>query len=36
VTDHTAIDYDWVARESQLVIDCRNAIRNGGPNVVKL
>jgi len=36
VTDHTAIDYDWVARESQLVIDCRNAIRKGGPNVVKL
>jgi len=36
VTDHRDFDYDLVARESALVVDCRNAIRSRGPNIVKL
>ena len=36
VTDHSGFDYDLIVRESALVVDCRNAIREGAPNVVKL
>ena len=36
VTDHSCLDYDLVARESALVMDCRNAIRTKAANVVKL
>jgi UDP-N-acetyl-D-glucosamine dehydrogenase len=36
VTDHKDFDYDLIARESALVVDCRNAIRTKGPNIVKL
>ncbi len=36
VTDHSAFDYECIAQESALVVDCRNAIRNGAPNIVKL
>ncbi len=36
VTDHSAFDYELIARESALVVDCRNALRGKGPNVVKL
>ena len=36
VTDHNAVDYDRIAQESALVVDCRNAIRNSATNVVKL
>jgi UDP-N-acetyl-D-glucosamine dehydrogenase len=35
VTDHTAVDYDLVARHAPLVIDTRGVYRSGGPNVVK-
>jgi UDP-N-acetyl-D-glucosamine dehydrogenase len=36
VTDHGAFDYDLVQRESRLIVDCRNAIRKGAANVVRL
>jgi UDP-N-acetyl-D-glucosamine dehydrogenase len=36
VTDHKAFDFDTIARSSSLVVDCRNAIRQDAPNVVKL
>ncbi len=36
VTDHTCFDYGLVVRESALVVDCRNAVRERAPNVVKL
>jgi UDP-N-acetyl-D-glucosamine dehydrogenase len=36
VTNHASFDYDLVARESALVVDCRNALPKGAPNVVKL
>ena len=36
VTDHDSFDYAMVARESALVVDCRNAVRTKGPNIVKL
>ncbi|MBM3790842.1 MAG: nucleotide sugar dehydrogenase [Acidobacteria bacterium] len=36
VTDHGDFDYDLVAAESKLVVDCRNAVRTKGPNIVKL
>jgi len=34
-TDHSIIDYDWVARNSPLVIDTRNAIKKKRKNVIK-
>jgi len=34
-TDHSVIDYDWVARNSPLVIDTRNAIKKKRKNVIK-
>jgi UDP-N-acetyl-D-glucosamine dehydrogenase len=36
ITDHSCLDYDLVARESPLVMDCRNAIRSKASNIVKL
>lgn len=36
VTDHKDFDYDLVAREAPLVVDCRNAIGAKGTNIVKL
>ena len=35
VTDHTAVDYELVAREASLIVDTRGVYRRGGPNVVK-
>ena len=35
VTDHSAVDYDFVAAHSPLVIDTRGIYRNPRPNVVK-
>jgi len=34
-TDHTAYDYDWIVRNSKLVIDTRNAVKRRRKNVVK-
>jgi UDP-N-acetyl-D-glucosamine dehydrogenase len=36
VTDHTGVDFDMIAREAALVVDCRNAIRSQAPNIIKL
>ncbi len=36
VAHHSAFDYDLVAREAPLVVDCRNALPKGAANVVKL
>ena len=36
VTDHTGVDFDMIAKEAALVVDCRNAIRSQAPNVIKL
>ncbi len=36
VTDHSSFDYSLIARESPLVVDCRNAVKGKAPNVVKL
>ncbi|NWG13901.1 MAG: nucleotide sugar dehydrogenase [Acidobacteria bacterium] len=36
VTNHSAFDYDLIAREASLVVDCRNALPKGAANVVKL
>jgi UDP-N-acetyl-D-glucosamine dehydrogenase len=30
VTDHHALDYDWVARHARLIVDCRNATISAG------
>jgi UDP-N-acetyl-D-glucosamine dehydrogenase len=30
ITDHTSYDYDWIVRNSKLVVDTRNATRNIG------
>jgi UDP-N-acetyl-D-glucosamine dehydrogenase len=35
VTDHSAVDYDAVARHAGLVVDTRGVYRNSRPNVVK-
>ena len=35
VTDHTAVDYDAVARHAALVVDTRGVYRDARPNVVK-
>ncbi len=34
-TDHSAYDYDWIVKNSSLVIDTRNAIRKKRRNVVR-
>jgi len=34
-TDHSAYDFDWIVRNTALVVDTRNAIRNKHENVVK-
>ncbi|MDH7512279.1 MAG: nucleotide sugar dehydrogenase [Clostridiales bacterium] len=34
-TDHSAYDYDWIARTAPLVVDTRNAIKKKRKNVVK-
>jgi UDP-N-acetyl-D-glucosamine dehydrogenase len=36
VADHRAFDYDLIAREASLIVDCRNALPRGAGNVVKL
>ena len=36
VANHSSFDYDVIARESALVVDCRNALPKGIGNVVKL
>ncbi len=36
VADHRAFDYDMIAREASLIVDCRNAVPEGAGNVVKL
>ena len=35
VTNHTAVDYDLVARAAPLIVDTRGVYRNPRPNVVK-
>lgn len=35
VTDHSAVDYDLVAREASLIVDTRGVYRAPRPNVVK-
>ncbi len=34
-TDHSAYDYDWIAKNAVLIIDTRNAIKRKRRNVVK-
>ncbi len=34
-TDHSAYDYDWIARTAPLVVDTRNAVKKKRKNVVK-
>jgi UDP-N-acetyl-D-glucosamine dehydrogenase len=34
-TDHSVYDYDWIVRNSALVIDTRNAVKRKRKNVVK-
>jgi len=34
-TDHTEYDYDWIVRNSPLVVDTRNAIKKKRKNVIK-
>ncbi|MBM3305262.1 MAG: nucleotide sugar dehydrogenase [Candidatus Aminicenantes bacterium] len=34
-TDHTAYDYDWIAKHAALVVDTRNAVKRRRRNVVK-
>lgn len=34
-TDHSAYDYDWIVRNTSLVIDTRNAVKKKRKNVVK-
>jgi UDP-N-acetyl-D-glucosamine dehydrogenase len=34
-TDHSAYDYEWIAKESSLVIDTRNAVKKKRKNVIK-
>ena len=35
VTDHTAVDYELVARHAALIVDTRGIYRAPRPNVVK-
>jgi UDP-N-acetyl-D-glucosamine dehydrogenase len=34
-TDHSVYDFDWIAKNSSLVIDTRNAVKRKRKNVVK-
>jgi UDP-N-acetyl-D-glucosamine dehydrogenase len=34
-TDHSAYDFDWIARHAPLVVDTRNAVKKKRKNVVK-
>jgi UDP-N-acetyl-D-glucosamine dehydrogenase len=34
-TDHSAYDYDWIARTAPLVVDARNAVKKKRKNVIK-
>ena len=34
-TDHSVYDYDWIVRNSSLVIDTRNAVKKNRKNVVR-
>lgn len=34
-TEHSAVDYAMVAKNAKLVVDTRNAIKDGGKNVIK-
>jgi UDP-N-acetyl-D-glucosamine dehydrogenase len=36
ITDHSTFDYDQMQRAAKVVVDTRNAIKNPGPNVVRL
>lgn len=36
MTDHTSFDYERLQRAGKVVVDTRNAIKNPGPNVVRL
>ena len=36
MTDHAAFDYDLLQRAGKVVVDTRNAIKNPGPNVLRL
>jgi UDP-N-acetyl-D-glucosamine dehydrogenase len=36
LSDHRAFDYEAIARQAKLVVDSRNAIKSGHPNVFKL
>jgi len=36
VADHRAFDYDLIAREAPLIVDCRNALPKGTGKVVKI
>jgi UDP-N-acetyl-D-glucosamine dehydrogenase len=36
VTDHSTFDYDAMQRAGRVIVDTRNAIKNPGPNVVRL
>jgi UDP-N-acetyl-D-glucosamine dehydrogenase len=35
VTDHTAVDYDFVSRHASLVVDTRGVFRERFPGLVK-
>ena len=34
-TDHSAYDYDWIAKKAKLIIDTRNAIKSTGKNIIR-
>jgi len=36
MSDHAAFDYDLLQRAGKVVVDTRNAIKNPGPNVLRL
>jgi UDP-N-acetyl-D-glucosamine dehydrogenase len=36
LTEHSAFDYHMIARHADLVVDTRNAIKEGGPHVFRL
>lgn len=36
VTDHSSLDYEWIAKHSSLVVDTRNAVKLKIPGVIKL
>ena len=36
ITDHSGVDYGWVAANARMVVDTRNAVKSGGGRVVRL